>query len=197
MSVCDIPAAKIGKSAFYTYEVNAKGGRGKSETSRSPEDKIRRYYNFRPNYSGIWNFSIPIKFNGVYEVNAEQKGAGGRQAVVEIAIIDTITNRGESRKGYRKRIFKQKVTKGNSSGPFNHTHIYSRDVDTWVGTKPEQTIKSGVTISIRAELYAFAKWHKSRALLNFRKPGSIEIGPATVTLKLAKPRKGEQAPPKK
>ncbi|NGZ96716.1 MAG: hypothetical protein CV089_11440 [Nitrospira sp. WS110] len=185
-----------GTAPSWNWKVEAKGGRGKKQAGRSPETKIRTGYGFIPDYSGTYRFSIPIHFSGLYEIHADQVGAGGRQAAVEISIISIATHRGKRIRS-SKTIFKKKVTKGHLRGPFKFNDIFSWDIDAWVGTKPEETRERQVGLSTRVELYAFAKWHKSRALLNFVRPGSagIKFGTATVTLEKAKPRKGEQAPP--
>ena len=193
----DLPAVKI-PGARWNWKVEAKGARGKQQTSRSPVASLKAVYRFTPEYSGVYTFSIPVKFTGRYEVSADQVGAGGREAVVEIAVLTSVSNRGKTLKS-RRSLFKKRVTKGSSSGPFNHTHAYSREVDLWVGTKPEQTLHREVVLTLTVELYAYAKWHKSHARLEFVKPGStgIVFGTGVVVLKTAKPRKGEQAPRKK
>jgi hypothetical protein len=95
-------------------------------------------------------------------------------------------------------IFERQVTKSTETGPFEYTYMFQRDVDAWAGITPEETLDRDVSLYLRVELLAYARWHRSRSLLDFRKPTGqhgIRFGKCDATLELAKPRPGEQRPP--
>jgi len=171
-----------GNNPSWNWQVSAKGARGKQRTTKTPNDKIICRYQFSPNSDGLYRFTVPISFSGEYSVSADQVGAGGRQASVEIKLFYKTSHRGKGFE-FSKTIFGQKVTKGASSGPFKFKDNLIVDVQATVGTKPSETANREVGLTLRVQLSAFAKWHNSRASLNFAKLGTtgIKFGPATVT----------------
>jgi len=171
-----------GDEPNWNWQVSAKGATGKQQTSKSPNDKIICHYHFWPDSDGLYRFTVPISFSGEYSVSADQVGAGGRQATVEIRLFHKAVHRGKGFE-FSKTIFRNKVTKGASSGPLKFTENLIEDVQATVGTKPSETVNREVVLTLRVQLYAFAKWRHSSASLNFAKLGStgIKFGPATVT----------------
>ena len=171
-----------GNNPNWNWQVSAKGARGKQQTSKSPNDKIICRYHFWPDSDGLFRFTVPIGFSGEYDVSADQVGAGGREATVEIKLFYEASHRGKGFE-FSKTILRNKVTKGASRGPFKVKDNLIVDVQATVGKKPSETANREVVLTLRVQLYAFAKWHHSRASLNFAKLGStgIKFGPATVT----------------
>jgi hypothetical protein len=174
--------AITGDKTSWNWQVSAKGATGKQQTSKSPNDKIICRYHFWPDSDGLYRFTVPISFSGEYDVSADQVGAGGRQATVEIKLFYKASHRGKGFE-FSKTILRNKVTKGASRGPFKVKDNLIVDVQATVGKKPSETANREVVLTLRVQLYAFAKWRHSRASLNFAKLGStgIKFGPATVT----------------
>jgi hypothetical protein len=188
------PTTLGGRSVWWcNYE--ARGGRGKTQVSRSPEDKIYHERSFIPKANGRYRIEIPVSLSGNYDVQANQVGAGGRQAVVEISLREEVQIR--STKAYlssanreklgpdreiKPPIYYQKVTKGRENGPFKHSFKYVRTVE--IRLNPQAEGKTEISSKIRLAMYAYAKWHKSYARLTFGRKGSptISFGPTTVTM---------------
>jgi len=171
-----------GNNPNWNWQVSAKGATSKQQTSKSPNDKLICRYHFSPDSDGLFRFTVPISFSGEYDVSADQVGTGGRQATVEIKLFHKASHRGKGFE-FSKTIFKNTVTKGASSGPFKVKDNLIVDVQATVGKKPSETANREIVLTLRVQLYAFAKWRHSRASLNFAKLGStgIKFGPATVT----------------
>src|SRR6516164_9082865 len=149
-----------GDEPRWNWQVSAKGATGKQQTSKSPNDKIICRYHFWPDTDDEYRFTVPISFSGEYNVSADQVGAGGRESTVEIKLFYKAVHRGKGFE-FSKTLFRNKVTKGASSGPLKFTENLIEDVQATVGKKASETANREVVLTLRVQLYAFAKWRHS------------------------------------